>query len=533
MASVKEFMDGGHLLPVGRIEVLFEAAGKTRVIAMLDGVRQTLLKPLHDAMFKRIQAMFGECCSIFDQTNSVRSFASKANLKVYSYDISAATDSICWKLYIPMMQYLLGSEGATLWLHMLKGHGFYLLHDDTLLPRVKRYVKGTIVHYNNGQPMGGYSSFAALDLFHHLMVQFSAFEAGFSSLEAPYTNYRVLGDDVVIGDEMVAKSYSYFAKCWSIPIKETKSIISKKGVFQYLSEFFKKEVCLSPLTLKNDFQSISFAKRMEFAQKAIKRGWSTRSGFFGHLRFLLNKDKYVEAIENVVGRKKAGSLAYSMLYALAVLIRDPESWDIGEWIHNVVSHNPIPQLLEQERDFTDLQKSFVIAILRKLVWDEHQRLNALYNAESGVIQTREFLNFNKKEFHVDINVHITGLWTIKRQGAELLKEVGTDAASLNKMFNYLLEGGMYIPKLSRPGVSHPLDYLVMERVAEGVRHRKEVSSWKMDSLEYSEAIRMQILDKIFTMLKEDPYYLQVLNGQSSPYDWITPVSEEERTSGNS
>jgi hypothetical protein len=58
--------------------------------------------------------------------------------------------------------------------------------------------------YAVGQPMGAYSSFPMLALTHHVIVQIAARRAGKLGW---FTNYALLGDDVVIADPMVAPQY--------------------------------------------------------------------------------------------------------------------------------------------------------------------------------------------------------------------------------------------------------------------------------------------------------------------------------------
>jgi len=51
--------------------------------------------------------------------------------------------------------------------------------------------------------MGAYSSWAAFALSHHLVVFIAARMAGIRH----FRNYRILGDDIVIGNDSVAKHY--------------------------------------------------------------------------------------------------------------------------------------------------------------------------------------------------------------------------------------------------------------------------------------------------------------------------------------
>jgi hypothetical protein len=58
------------------------------------------------------------------------------------------------------------------------------------------------IKYAVGQPMGAYSSWAMLALTHNVLVQVVARRVGHTTL---FTQYFVLGDDIVIFDDNVAR----------------------------------------------------------------------------------------------------------------------------------------------------------------------------------------------------------------------------------------------------------------------------------------------------------------------------------------
>jgi len=70
--------------------------------------------------------------------------------------------------------------------------------------------------------MGAYSSWAMLALSHHVIVQMAAIKAGFSS----FSDYCVLGDDIVIANDAVAREYLALMETLGVDINLTKSVIS-------------------------------------------------------------------------------------------------------------------------------------------------------------------------------------------------------------------------------------------------------------------------------------------------------------------
>jgi hypothetical protein len=92
--------------------------------------------------------------------------------------------------------------------------------------------KNEFIKYEVGQPMGAYSSFAMLAITHHVIVQIAAIMAGKSER---FTNYCVLGDDIVIADEAVSQKYLLLMETLGIKISTGKSICSME-----FTEFAKR-----------------------------------------------------------------------------------------------------------------------------------------------------------------------------------------------------------------------------------------------------------------------------------------------------
>jgi hypothetical protein len=80
--------------PFGQFAIKKEAAGKIRVFALVDSITQSVMKPLHLALFKILNNLPND--GTFDQDASVTRCAIKAAAanKAYSFDLSAATDRL-------------------------------------------------------------------------------------------------------------------------------------------------------------------------------------------------------------------------------------------------------------------------------------------------------------------------------------------------------------------------------------------------------------------------------------------------------
>lgn len=85
-----------------------------------------------------------------------------------------------------------------------------------------------------------------LALTHHVIVQVAARRVGKSN----FSDYAVLGDDLVIADKAVADAYLVIAKDLGIEINLFKSLMSKTSVSEFAKRLFSEDGDLSPLPPK-------------------------------------------------------------------------------------------------------------------------------------------------------------------------------------------------------------------------------------------------------------------------------------------
>jgi len=101
--------------------------------------------------------------------------------------------------------------------------------------------------YSVGQPMGALSSWAMLAVTHHTIVALAARRVGVPD----FTHYAILGDDVVIANESVAKSYhSIMTEILGVEINLSKSLISKHS-FEFAKRLITMKGEVSPVGAKN------------------------------------------------------------------------------------------------------------------------------------------------------------------------------------------------------------------------------------------------------------------------------------------
>jgi hypothetical protein len=203
---------------LGKLSTKEEAAGKMRVFAIVDGWTQSLLYPLHKALFGILRELPND--GTMDQDASFQRCTEKATKFncCYGYDLSAATDRLPIDVQVSILVTLIGEKAANAWKGLLVSRS-YLYRD----PESKQINQ---VQYAVGQPMGALSSWAMLALTHHMIMQYCSWSLNPDSKQWE-TRYEVLGDDIVIFSKDLASKYLYVMDKLGVPINERKSVVSE------------------------------------------------------------------------------------------------------------------------------------------------------------------------------------------------------------------------------------------------------------------------------------------------------------------
>lgn len=253
-----------------RLHNLYEAAGKVRTIAIVDYWTNFVLKPLHDWMFKILHLLPQD--ATFDQEGRVQEFARRGYTQVYSYDLKSATDLIPLALYRALFGAIFPERILNLWFDLLVSRDF-------LVPKSTKKAfpdHPNRVRYSTGQPMGALTSWASMALVHHALVHYAALRAGFYALNEvlSFRDYMVLGDDIVIANEAVAKEYVRIMSELNVPLSLAKSHISDIGMFNFANQTFTTGGRnVSPLSLREEINATSLPERIELTLRLARRGW--------------------------------------------------------------------------------------------------------------------------------------------------------------------------------------------------------------------------------------------------------------------
>jgi hypothetical protein len=223
-----------------RLSRLHEAAGKIRVVAIVDFWTQMALKPLHRAIFAVLREIpndgtFGQeaCVDMLRRKigeGLIQAQGTDSAFTAYSYDLSSATDRIPVDIYQFMLTRLFDGSFSVFWRALLT---FRNWEDRWSEENPKT---GEVLYYREnrqyavGQPMGAYSSWAMLALAHHAIVQYCAHLEG---IQGWFGEYGIVGDDIVILNGAVARRYLAVVTGWGVSISMSKSLVSSIGTFEF------------------------------------------------------------------------------------------------------------------------------------------------------------------------------------------------------------------------------------------------------------------------------------------------------------
>jgi hypothetical protein len=224
--------ESGHC---GKLSIVKDPELKLRVIAMVDYNSQVLLKPIHENLLNLLKRFESDRTFTQDPFHNWK----KDYNHFHSLDLSAATDRFPIHLQEKLIAYMYNNKlFAESWRNILvkRSYGF----------ENKSY------YYSVGQPMGAYSSWAAFTITHHLVVHWSAYLEGYLD----FKDYILLGDDIVIKNNKVARRYKSIMNKLGVEISEAKSHVSK-DTYEFAKRWIRKGIEISPLPLKGILNNIN------------------------------------------------------------------------------------------------------------------------------------------------------------------------------------------------------------------------------------------------------------------------------------
>jgi len=203
-------------LKARKLSIVPDPEAKARIIAIFDYWSQNFLKQIHDNHFNYLRSLPND-----------RTFTQSTELpprlpghKLYSFDLTAATDRFPLTLQSKVIEKMYGNALAKAWTTILVDTPFYI-------PWTNSFCK-----YESGQPIGAYSSWSTFTITHHLVLHYIHDYLGISE-----KYYIILGDDIVITHDSVATEYLRIMKELGVDISIPKSHISV-NVYEFAKRLY-------------------------------------------------------------------------------------------------------------------------------------------------------------------------------------------------------------------------------------------------------------------------------------------------------
>jgi len=217
------------LRTLGKISFVKDPECKLRIIAISDYFSQLYLKPIHTKIMNKLQHL--PCDRTYTQSPFNKWEINNENF--WSLDLSSATDRFPVELQKRLMARIFDMKLAQAWQSILQERSFST-------------PEGFQLKYKTGQPMGTYSSWSVFTLTHHLVVYYCAQLCGYKNFD----QYIILGDDIVIKNDKVAKKYIDIIKGLGVELSLQKTHVSSNTyefAKRWIQESHNREITGLPL----------------------------------------------------------------------------------------------------------------------------------------------------------------------------------------------------------------------------------------------------------------------------------------------
>jgi len=257
---------------IRKISAIPAPEGKTRMVAILDYWSQTVLYPLHQYLFRAIKKIPQDCT--FNQGSFIEKLKPNKGQMFWSVDLTAATDRFPIEVIEKLIAARLTDNYAKHWRNIMVGYPYWT--------KEKGYIT-----YSVGNPMGAYSSWNSFALTHHYIVYYCCRTLGINWKKCPYV---LLGDDIVINDDKVAKLYMNVMNLLGVKFSSTKTYTSPFS-YEFAMRFIWDGKEITPLPIGGLYQvRNSLYQLISFLCTELQKGWTMQmeipsliSELYGHL----------------------------------------------------------------------------------------------------------------------------------------------------------------------------------------------------------------------------------------------------------
>jgi hypothetical protein len=193
-----------------------DGAAKVRTICLPIAECQVAMLPMHRALANSLRNVREDCT--FDQEEGAAWAHEQLSQghTIHSVDLKSATERFPRDFQLAIARISGLSENWIKAFESFAGAEFEIPS--------KEGEDFKVLRYSVGQPMGLYASFPLLAFGQHGLIRLAAYNCRRSWKNA----YRVLGDDVIINDDIIANEYRSLLQKYDIPVSEAKCIVSSQ-----------------------------------------------------------------------------------------------------------------------------------------------------------------------------------------------------------------------------------------------------------------------------------------------------------------
>jgi hypothetical protein len=284
----KEMKTKNHCL-TAQLSIVKDPECKMRIIAMFDWYSQNVLDIISNKIFKILRDIPTD--RTYTQDPFFNHIQIKTRHKFHSLDLTAATDRFPLAFQQQIIEILFNEDVAKAWGEVLTDRWF-------LGP------ENEVIKYEVGQPMGARSSWAVFTLSHHILVRYAAWLLG----KKNFKHYILLGDDIVINDDQVAKMYKKLIRLLGVEISDTKSHVSA-DTYEFAKRWIvNNKIEISPLPLRGiseNFDNIYLTYQNLYSY-FIEKGniWTAKKNFVTTVADLISQVNKRKHCEKVLPNKK-------------------------------------------------------------------------------------------------------------------------------------------------------------------------------------------------------------------------------------
>jgi hypothetical protein len=238
-----------------KLSYFADKEGKYRVVAILDYFSQTALLGFHRWLYKILKRIPQDCT--YHQGKFKETI--KDWKEFSSVDLSNATDRFPILFIKGVLGPIFPKSFLDAWEYIMVGIGYDLNY------KGKQYC----LKYSVGTPMGAYTSWASFALAHHALVFHCCEELG---IEWSTSKYFLLGDDILFGDQNLAKVYKDKISLLGVKISPHKTYDSTE-FFEFAKRIFYKGVEITPFPISAVVNLRRFYQLLPIFDHEKERSW--------------------------------------------------------------------------------------------------------------------------------------------------------------------------------------------------------------------------------------------------------------------